>query len=177
MRLLEALEDTPQAKWATSNKVARAYLESPKVKGILKHLGFKMRVPESLYPDVMQNTWVVLARALPTLDKASNVYSYIYATVYLCICSLRTNSKKTETLQTENENADDSGESFHATHYEMGAHEDHASDAIRNVDMIAAQKNFALKRLSYEWPDDIISDSSLYGRIGRPRKATQDASP
>jgi hypothetical protein len=176
--LQEALETVSRDKWATSNIVAKAYLECPKVKGILLHLGFKARLPTSLYPDVMQQAWIICARDLPDLDEPEHVYTWLYRTLQLTIYSMQTNVHRTEHLRTDEEARDEEQAikplAALADH-DRGTHPDHSAQVISEVDLLAAQSRFATKLSTYDWPSDIIRDVSLYGRIGRPRKV--DAAP
>lgn len=172
-RLAVTLASIPQCEWATSNKVARAYLECSKVRRILKHHGFKMRLPESQYSDIMQNAWVVLARGLPNLDRPENVYSYLYEIIRLCICSIQANTNRTEILRTDEEEGDEEQAIKPLANFDRGSHEDHSSQVITEIDREYAQARFVAKLQTYDWPDDIIRNASEYRRVGRPRKETE----
>lgn len=168
--LSKTLLTIPQSEWATSNKVARAYLHCSRVRRILKHHGFKMRLAESQYSDITQNAWVVLSRGLPTLDKAENVYSYLFEIIRLCICSIQANGNRTEVLRTEEEEGDEEQAIKPLANFERGSHDDHANHVITAVDRETAQARFTEKLKTYDWPNDIIRDASEYKRVGRPRK-------
>lgn len=168
--LRTALENVPREHWGESGTVARAYLECPKLQGILKHLGFKMRVPESLYADIMQNAWFILARQFPTLDEPKNVYSFLYAVLHKTIQSQQASSHRTEHLRTEEEENEEELAVKPMADFDHGMQPDHAVQVINDVDLAKAQKRFSEKLAKYEWPIDIIKDEKLYGRVGRPRK-------
>jgi hypothetical protein len=162
----------PREEWASSNKVARAFLECTRVKGIIKHHGYQLKLQESQYQDLKQNAWMVLADRLPLLDSAENVYTYLYAIIRNSIFTIKNKNKdhKTEALQTEEEEADEEQHIKPIAEFDSGTLADHSDAVIKEIDRERAEINFKKKLWAYTWPSDIIRDPALYKRIGRPRK-------
>jgi len=167
--LRDALINTPRERWGDSNEVAAAFLNCPRVKGILKHLGHKFRLPQSSYADIMQNTWIVLVPKIQILDQESNIYSYLYKFIENTIRSELASNSKTEHLRDEEEENSEE-QHINPLGYTDNVINDHAENVIASLDTERARAAFSKKLAKYAWPTDIIRDPKSYGRIGRPRK-------
>lgn len=171
----KALASTPRSEWTTSNRVAYAYLNCPRLKKMIASIENKMK-PQALAgtaDDLYQNIWIMIGPRIADLDKPENIYTWLYAWFQNHIRTTFNSTKKEMKVDnlTTPESVDDNSETLlDKMAISSGIMPDEAQIIEEKLDLEAGTRKFREKLARCGWPSHIPHDSDAYRRIGRPRK-------